>query len=58
MWSDMVRLDLYSFGGFGLGLAGVVRRVPVRWVRLRLGKAGFGRSGALRYGEARLGRFS
>jgi len=24
MWSDMVRLDLLSFGGFGLGLAGVV----------------------------------
>jgi len=25
----------------------VVGRVPVRWVRLRLGKAGFGRYGGL-----------
>ena len=25
----------------------MVGRVPVRWVRLRLGKAGFGRSGVV-----------
>jgi hypothetical protein len=49
VWSDMVRLDLLSFGGFGLGLAGWMWSDMFRLGLYSFGGSGLGLAGKVRW---------